>query len=76
MARDLNLAFSVIQRVALGVNSQMAIIPIRHFVLSTTLRRPWALTHILTFRPPLPLPKFRHYGMARPLSSIGYDADL
>ncbi len=40
MARDLNLAFSVIQRVALGVASQMAIIPIRHFVLSTTLRRP------------------------------------
>jgi len=26
----------------------MAIIPIRHFVLSTTLRHPWALTH---FRP-------------------------
>ena len=48
MASDLNLAFSVIQRVALGVNSQMAMIPIRHFVLSTTLRRPWALTH---FRP-------------------------
>ncbi|MET0373563.1 MAG: hypothetical protein ABW128_04805 [Rhizorhabdus sp.] len=58
MARDLNLAFSVIQRVALGVNSQMAIIPILPFVLSTTLRRPWALTHEWSFSLHFPLPNF------------------
>lgn len=57
MARDLNLAFSVIQRVALGVNSQMAIIPILPFVLSTTLRRPWALTQKPTFFPSCTPPK-------------------
>ncbi len=55
MARDLNLAFSVIQRVASGVK---AVIPIRHFVLSTTLRRPRALTHKWKFSYPFPLPNF------------------
>lgn len=45
LARDLNLAFSVIQRVDLSANSQLATIPIRNFVLLTTPRPP-ALTHI------------------------------
>ena len=49
MARDLNLAFSVIQRVGLGANSQMSTIPIRNFVLSATPRRPPALTHSRSF---------------------------
>ena len=52
----------MIQKAALGANSQMTTIPIRNFVLSTTHAAP-VLTQKPTCRVALAIPNFRHHSI-------------
>ena len=65
----------MIQRAALGANSQMATIPIRNFLLSMTRRRPpRTLTYIRMPKAASPAPKFRksiHLGTMTALRAPG-----
>jgi len=58
LARDLNLAFLVIQRLALGANSQIATVPTRNFVVLTAPRRRPAQTQNRTFARSPRLPNY------------------